>query len=78
MGQENYSGNICVLFLLVEQFLGKRNLCFFYLVREYFCKNGKKNSLDKEGMKMAKIYMYAHGGSGNHGCEALCVLHVIC
>lgn len=22
-------------------------------------------------MKMAKIYMYAHGGSGNHGCEAI-------
>ena len=20
---------------------------------------------------MAKIYMYAHGGSGNHGCEAI-------
>lgn len=49
----------------------ERETCVFYLVREYFLQNGKKNSLNKEGMKMAKIYMYAHGGSGNHGCEAI-------
>ena len=48
----------------------KENLCFFIWSGNIFAK-WKKNSLDKEGMKMAKIYMYAHGGSGNHGCEAI-------
>ena len=50
----------------------KEKLVFFLIWSgNIFCKIGKMNSLDKEGMKMAKIYMYAHGGSGNHGCEAI-------
>ena len=71
MGQENYSGNICVLFLLVRAIPWKEKLVFFFIWSGNIFAKWKKNSLDKEGMKMAKIYMYAHGGSGNHGCEAI-------
>ena len=45
--------------------------CVFFIWSGNIFAKWKKNSLDKEGMKMAKIYMYAHGGSGNHGCEAI-------
>ena len=49
----------------------ERETCVFFIWSGNIFAKWKKNSLDKEGMKMAKIYMYAHGGSGNHGCEAI-------
>ena len=36
-----------------------------------FSKTEKDFAGSERNIKMSEIWMYAHGGSGNHGCEAI-------
>ncbi len=56
----------------------KEKLVFFFIWSGNIFAKWKKNSLDKEGMKMAKFICMLMAGVEIMDAKQLCVLHVIC